>query len=80
MKPSSVDPLAFLEAYLPSAVRSEDSVIAMPFPDIQGRMDAAESLKLYQRPDGSTYYVGPDGRELSPIEVDRIMKAGVRGA
>jgi len=54
--------------------------IAMAFPPVRGKMDAAESLKLMERPGGGQYYVGPGGRELTPAEVDRIMKAGVRGA
>jgi len=59
---------------------SQSQDLAMAFPTVRGKMDAAESLKLYRRPDGTTYYVGPGGRELSPVEVDRIMKTGVRGA
>ena len=50
------------------------------FPPTTGKMDAAESLKLYSDPTGRQYYVGPGGRELTPVEVDRIMRAGVRGA
>jgi len=60
--------------------QSQSQDLAMAFPTVRGKMDAAESLKLYRRPDGTTYYVGPGGRELSPVEVDRIMKTGVRGA
>ena len=50
------------------------------FPPVTGRMDAAERLKMYSDPTGRQYYVGPGGRELTPAEVDRIMRAGVRGA
>jgi hypothetical protein len=50
------------------------------FPPVTGKMDAAERLKMYSDPTGRQYYVGPGGRELTPAEVDRIMRAGVRGA
>jgi len=58
----------------------ESGYQAMAFPPVRGKMDAAESLKLMERPGGGQYYVGPGGRELTPKEVNRIMGAGVRGA
>jgi hypothetical protein len=69
----------------PGAIRDfllekETDLISMPFPAVRGRMDAAESLKMMQRPTGETYYIGPGGRELTPEEVNLIMRAGVRGA
>jgi len=58
----------------------DSSYQAMAFPPVRGKMDAAESLKLMERPGGGQYYVGPGGRELTPAEVNRIMGTGVRGA
>lgn len=57
-----------------------DSDLLAAFPDVRGRMDASERLKLIQDPTGRRFYVGPGGRELTPAEVDMIMRAGVRGA
>lgn len=54
--------------------------MVMAFPPVTGKMDATERLKMYERPEGGQYYVGPGGKELNPAEVDRIMRAGVRGA
>jgi len=59
---------------------SSNQEIAMAFPPVRGKMDAAESLKLMERPGGGTYYVGPGGKELTPEQVNRIMGASVRGA
>lgn len=67
----------------PDAIRDlllDSDLVSMSFPPVQGKMDAAESLKLMQRPSGERYYVGPTGRELTPEEVNLIMRAGVRGA
>ena len=72
--------LANPEAFQDLLIKEGSGYLAA-FPNVQGKMDAAESLKLMVDPaTNRTYYLGPDGRRLTPREVDLIMRAGVRGA
>ena len=38
------------------------------------RVDPAQKLKLQQDPSGRKYYTGPGGREMSPTDVDKVMR------
>ena len=54
--------------------RYEGEMVDEGFPGVSGRQDPGEKLKLHQTPGGRRYYTGPGGREMDPVDVDKVMR------